>query len=143
MSIEFRKITEFPRGTLAELLKDGYSFEPRFERDWLIQWQEFDNFFYDNPRIAECSGFMTVLDGKAVGFVTWDPRKLPASAEVGHNCIMTRHKGHGYGKAQMKEAVRHIIAQGAQKIVVCTNKICVPAQRTYESAGFCFMLSQL
>ena len=31
MTIEYRKITEFPRGTLAALLKDSYSFEPRFE----------------------------------------------------------------------------------------------------------------
>ena len=34
MDIEFKKITAFPRGTLAALLKDGYSFEPKFERDW-------------------------------------------------------------------------------------------------------------
>lgn len=45
MDIEFRKITEFPRGTLAALLKDGYSFEPKFERDWHKQWKEFDDFF--------------------------------------------------------------------------------------------------
>lgn len=30
MDIEFKKITEFPRGTLAALLKDSYSFEPKF-----------------------------------------------------------------------------------------------------------------
>lgn len=34
MDVEFRKITEVPRGTLVTLLKDGYSFEPKFERDW-------------------------------------------------------------------------------------------------------------
>lgn len=28
MEIEFKRITDFPRGTLATLLKDGYSFEP-------------------------------------------------------------------------------------------------------------------
>ena len=39
MDIEFRKITEFPRGTLAALLRDGYSFEPKFERDWHEKWQ--------------------------------------------------------------------------------------------------------
>lgn len=42
MDIEFRKITEFPRGTLAALLKDGYSFEPKFEGDWHDQWQKSD-----------------------------------------------------------------------------------------------------
>lgn len=139
MEPAFRKITEFPRGTLAALLKEGYAFEPRFERDWHRQWQEFDDFFYDHPRIAECSGFMTVLGGKPVGFVSWNPTNLPESAEIGHNCIATACKGRGYGRLQMREAVRRILAQGAKKIVVCTSEICVPAQRTYESVGFRFV----
>lgn len=44
-----------------------------------------------------------------------------------------------YGKQQMQEAVRRIIAQGAKKIIVTTNEILIPAQRTYESAGFKFI----
>ena len=139
MDIEFRKITEFPRGTLAALLKDGYSFEPRFEAYWQGQWQEFDDFFYDNPRIAECSGFMTVLEGKPIGFVSWNPTNLPESAEVGHNCIATKYKGNGYGKRQMREAVQRIKEQGAKRIIVWTNERLIPAQRTYESAGFQFV----
>lgn len=139
MDIEFRKISEFPRGTLVTLLRDGYSFEPRFERDWHKQWQEFDDFFYDNPHIAEFSGFMTVLEEKPIGFVSWDPRNRPESTEVGHNCIMTAYKGKGYGKRQMQEAVHRMIEQGAKKITVCTNEILVPAQHTYESAGFQFV----
>ena len=116
MDIEFRKITEFPRGTLAILLKDGYSFEPRFEGYWQSQWKEFDDFFYDNPRIAEFSGFMTVLDGEPIGFVSWNPTNLPESTEVGHNCIATKYKGNGYGKLQMQEAVRRIKQQGAGRM---------------------------
>lgn len=139
MDIEFRKITDFPRGTLAALLRDGYSFEPKFERDWDTQWQEFDDFFYDNPHIADFSGFMTVLQETPIGFVSWNPTKLPEYTEVGHNCILTQYKGNGYGKCQMREAVRRIIAQGAEKIIVCTNEICVPAQHTYESVGFQFV----
>ena len=45
MEIEFKRITDFPRGTLATLLKDGYSFEPKFERSW----REFDDFFMIIP----------------------------------------------------------------------------------------------
>ena len=139
MDIEFRKITDFPRGTLCALLKEGYSFEPRFERDCLNQWQEFDNFFYDNPHIAESSGFMTVLSDVPIGFVSWNPTNIPVSAEIGHNCITAKYKGNGYGKQQMQEAVKRIIAQGAKKIIVTTNEILIPAQRTYESAGFKFI----
>lgn len=86
MDIEFRKITEFPRGTLATFLKDAYFFEPKFERDWHKQRQEFDDFFYDNPHIAEFCGFMTVLEGKPIGFLSRNPTNLPESTEVGHNC---------------------------------------------------------
>ena len=81
----------------------------------------------------------TVLEGKPGGFVSWNPTNLPESAEVGHNCILTEYKGNGYGKRQMQEAVQRMIAQGAKKIVVWTNEICVPAQHTYESVGFQFV----
>ena len=79
---------------------------------------------------------MTVLDGSPIGFASWNPTNLPESAEVGHNCISTNYKGKGYGRRQMREAVQRIIAQGAKRVVVCTNEALVPAQRTYESAGF-------
>ena len=139
MEIEFKKITDFPQGTLCSLLRDGYSFEPRFERDWLSQWKEFDDFFYDNPHIAEVSGFMTVYSGVPIGFVTWNPTNIPVSAEIGHNCIATKHKGKGYGKRQMQEAIKRITSQGAEKIIVTTNESLVPAQHTYKSAGFRFL----
>ncbi len=139
MDIEFRKITEFPRGTLCALLRDAYSFEPKFERDCLSQWQEFDDFFFDCPHIAGISGFMTVLGGTPIGFVSWNPTNIPISAEIGHNCIAEKHKGNGYGRRQMQEAVKRIIAQGAEKILVTTNEILVPAQHAYESAGFKFV----
>ena len=82
---------------------------------------------------------MTVLEGKPIGFVSWNPTNLAESTEIGHNCILTKYKGNGYGKRQMREAVQRIIAQGAQRIVVWTNQVCVPAQHTYESAGFQFV----
>ncbi len=139
MNLAFKNIKDFPRGTLAALLKDAYSFEPEFARYWQTQWQEFDDFFYDNPRIAETCGFVTVLDGESVGLVSWDPRKLPESAEIGHNCVAAKHKGNGYGGRQMREAVNRIIAQGAKRIVVWTNEKLVAARRMYESVGFQFV----
>ncbi len=113
MDIKFKKITEFSRGTLCALLRDGYSFETKYERDWLSQWREFDDFFYDNPHIAEVSGFITTYGNIPIGFVSWNPTNLPISAEIGHNCIITKYKGNGYGKRQMQEAVNRIITQGA------------------------------
>ena len=139
MELVFKKITEFPRGTLCALLREGYSFEPKFEQDCFGQWRAFDDFFYDTPHIAENCGFMTVLGDIPIGFVSWNPTNMPVSVEIGHNCIAAKYKGKGYGKQQMKEAVKRILAQGAQKIVVTTNEILLPAQRNYESAGFKFV----
>lgn len=39
----------------------------------------------------------------------------------------------------MQEAVKRIIAQGAEKIIVTTNEILIPAQHIYENAGFNFV----
>ena len=94
-----------------------------FERDCIEQWQEFDDFFYDNPHIAEVSGFMTLLNNNPIGFVSWNPTNLPISVEIGHNCISDKYKRNGYGLRQMQEAVKRIIAQGAEKIIVTTNEI--------------------
>ena len=136
MNVEFREIGEFPRGTLLALLHDAYSFEPRYERDWLENWRETDAFFWENPRIARKCGFITAVDGRAIGFITWDPQKLPVSAELGHNCIATEYKGKKLGKAQLNEALRRICLQPVGKIRVTTDRALMPAQRNYEGAGF-------
>lgn len=133
---EYSRITDFPRGTLHRLLCLGYSFDSRCAVHWEQSWREFDDFFYDNPKIADSCGFYTVLDGKAAGFVSWDPRKLPESAEIGHNCVAAEFKGLGLGTAQMREALSRLTAAGAEKVIVTTSGFLTPAQRMYERAGF-------
>ncbi|ETT63613.1 N-acetyltransferase GCN5 [Paenibacillus sp. FSL R7-277] len=136
MNIEFSKISQFERGTLLELLKDAYSFDRRYEQNCLEDWQEFDNFFFDNLQLADQYGFMTALDGKAIGFVSWDPRQMPRYAEIGHNCIATAHKGKGYSTMQLQEAVDRILRNKVGQIRVTTNDDLIPAQRMYERVGF-------
>ncbi|WP_349947564.1 GNAT family N-acetyltransferase [Lacrimispora sp. BS-2] len=68
--------------------------------------------------------------------IVWDPRNMPAYAEIGHNCIRTKHKGNGYGKLQLEEAINRICKIGAKKIIVTTNESLIPAQKNYESLGF-------
>ena len=139
MELQYQPITEFPRGTLLAMLRDAYSFEPRYERDYLTSWKEdFDDFFYDHPRIAENCGFITVLDGVPIGFVTWNPTGFPV-VEIGHNCILTAYKGKGYGKRQLQEAIARIAEKGAEKILVTTSERLVSAQKMYESVGFVFL----
>jgi len=77
MSIEFRKMSDFNRGILLELLENAYSSDRRYEQRWYSNWQDCDNFFYDNLKIADKYGFITTLNDEAIGFVLCDPRNMP------------------------------------------------------------------
>lgn len=134
--IEYRKFTEFPRGTLYDLIQDAYSFDIRNKELWDENWHESDNFFYDNPEIAEKYGLVTCIDGKPIGFVTWDPRHRPEYVEIGHNSIRAQYKGNGYGHMQLEEALCRIKEyEGLKKVIVCTNSNFI-APKNYESVGF-------
>lgn len=136
MMIEFRKFTDFPRGTLYDILQDAYSFDPRNKEIWDENWRESDDFFYMHREIAERYGLVTCLDGFPIGFVTWDPRQRPESVEIGHNGIRSAYKQRGYGHLQLAEAIRRIREyDGLKRIIVCTNSNLV-APRNYESVGF-------
>lgn len=134
--LEYRKFTEFPRGTMYDILVDAYSFDPRNRALWDENWRESDAFFYDHPSIAEKYGLVSCIDGYPIGFVTWDPRNRPAYVEIGHNAIRSEYKGLGYGKAQLLEALRRIRGyENLKRIIVGTNSLLI-APRNYESAGF-------
>lgn len=134
--IEFRKISQFPRGTLYGILVDAYSFDERNRQIWDAAWKQFGSFFYDNPEIADKYGLVTCLDGEPIGFVTWDPRHLPDHVEIGHNGIRKKYKGCGYGRLQLEEALRRIREyKGLKRITVVTNSNFI-APKNYESVGF-------
>ena len=135
--IEFKKISNFPKGTLYNQLEDAYSFNYNCKMNWDGMWKEYDDFFYSNlDSIADKYGFITVVDGIAVGHISWDPRNKPNYVSIGHNGILSDFKGKGYGKIQLQEAIRRIKEYGVKKIVVTTNEITLPARKNYESVGF-------
>ncbi len=49
--IEFRKFSEFPRGTLYDTLADAYSFDERNRQIWDTNWKETDDFFTTTRRL--------------------------------------------------------------------------------------------
>ncbi len=75
--LEFRKITEFPQGTLFDVLQDAYSYDPRNRDLWNDNWLETDIFFYDNPEISNKYCMVSYIDNYPIGFVTYDPRNMP------------------------------------------------------------------
>lgn len=136
MALSFHKFTDFPRGIMYDILIDAYSFDDKCRKCWDENWKESDDFFFDNPQIADKYGFVTCLDEKPIGFICWDPRNRPDYVELGHNGIRTEYKGIGYGKKQLQEALRRIKEyDGLKEIRVCTNSNLV-APKNYESVGF-------
>ena len=137
--LEFKPLRDFERGIIYKMLKEAYSFDERYFQLEQEKWKaEADDFFFDHLHIADMCVFISTIDDEPIGVVMWDPRKLPNEVEIGHNCIIPKYKGHGYGKIQMTEAIRRILQQGAKKIIVSTNADLIPAQRMYESVGFEF-----
>lgn len=137
MKIEFKKFSEFERGILYKQLLDAYSFDIRCKSAWEKDWIEYDNFFYDNLRFTNDCGFIMLLNGEPIGHISWDPRNLPRYVAIGHNCILTKYKGKGYGHILLEEAICRIKKYvGIKKIIVTTNEITFPAQKNYESVGF-------
>lgn len=136
MGIKFKKVSDFNRGIIFELLKDAYSLNCSYVQNFSSDWQACDNFYFDNLQIADNYGFITTLNDEAIGFVFWDPRNMPEYAEICHNCIASKHKGNGYGKMQLQEAINRITKNDVRKIIVSTNEDLISAQRNYESVGF-------
>ena len=136
MCLTFKKTSDFDRGILYQLLVDGYSFDNRWRECFEQNWKESDDFFFENPDIADKYGFITVLDDKPIGHISWDPRNRPEYVEIGHNCIASEYKGNGYGKRQLQEVINRILQyKGLKKIIVGTNYNLV-APHNYESVGF-------
>ena len=56
--IEFKKISEYPKGTLYNQLVDAYSFNDECKKFWDKSWKEYDDYFYDNLDIVENYSFI-------------------------------------------------------------------------------------
>ena len=142
MDIKLHKISDFERRIkFSDLLEDAYSWLDRDILDNAIKgWREIDNFIYDYVGLetADTCSVITTLNNDIVGFIMWDPRNLPEYAIIGHNCIITKHKGKGYGKLQLQEAINKITRNGGKKVFVSTGNGdgFIPARRMYESVGF-------
>ena len=43
--LEFKKPSDFPKGTLYYQLVDAYSFNDECKKEWDTSWKEYDDFF--------------------------------------------------------------------------------------------------
>ena len=80
--IEFKKPSEFPKGTFYKQLADAYSFDEKCKEAWDNMWKEYDDFMFGNPGLADKYALVTVVDGEPVGHISWDPRHCPEYVEI-------------------------------------------------------------
>ncbi len=140
--LAFTPITQHKAGILAALLLESYAEVVSAEQQyWLAEkekWLEFDREVFENPQTIGRCVFVTIWETEVVGFGSFEPRQRPESATIGHNCIVPRFQGRGYGRQQVMETLARFRKLGVRKAIVATNEhpFFSPAQRMYLSCGF-------
>lgn len=137
MKIIFNNISLYKKGLIKDLLLKSYESIPTTSGSDKKSFLKFDQDLSIHPNWLGKNVFITSVDDMPVGFVSFNPRKIP-TAEIGHNCITPERRGLGLGVKQMNEAISEIKRQGFKKIIVSTsnNEYFIPAQKMYKSCGF-------
>lgn len=141
-AIAFAALTQYPPGTLLSLLSQSYApylaLDPQAAAAWPADWAAYDRDVFQFPDTIGACGFVTCLDGQAIGFASWDPRNHPGYGVIGHNCILPAYQGHGYGKMQIRRVLEVLRARGFRQARVTTgdHPFFTPAQRMYVACGF-------
>ena len=129
-------------GLIASILECVYAplleSDPRIWEPERTNWEEYDREIFEYPETVGKSIFLSQLADQIVGFASWDPRQRPRYGIIGHNCILPKFCGRGYGKRQIEEVLRRFAQIGIETARVSTNDypFFIPAQRMYESCGF-------
>jgi GNAT superfamily N-acetyltransferase len=139
--IEFKKFGKYHEGIIFSLLSRSYQayfqYDPKIEAVWKQAWAEYDQSVFENPETVGASGFISSIGGCVIGFASWDPRQYPCGV-IGHNCVLPKFRGKGYGVAQVKEVLRILKGSGFREVEVTTgaHEFFQPAQKVYKACGF-------
>jgi RimJ/RimL family protein N-acetyltransferase len=137
----FKPVTDYRRGLLASLLHQCYAEllldESSFWRQEEDKWLQFDNEVFDNPEtIGQCV-FVTCFSEQEVGFGSFDPRQRPELGIIGHNCVLPRFRGRGFGSRQIIEILdrfRRMQIKRA-KVVASCHPFYAAARKMYLGCG--------
>jgi GNAT superfamily N-acetyltransferase len=142
MELQFISPRDQKPGTIASLLRQAYAdlliSDPLTFRPEHVNWAQYDCDVFEQPTTVGVCIFVTQLDGRIIGFGSWDPRQGPQVGIIGHNCILPEFRGRGFGKQQIREILRRFGVMSIEKAIVSTNDhpFFIPAQRMYLAFGF-------
>ncbi|MCP4645710.1 MAG: GNAT family N-acetyltransferase [bacterium] len=142
--MELRYTSPFERGPgmIDWLLNESYAAlveaEPELWESEKENWAETDRSVFENPISVGACTYLSWCGDEVAGFFSFDPRPWPDHGIIGHNCILPEYRGHGFGKEQIREALRLLKELGIRRARVSTNDhpFFVPAQRMYVGCGF-------
>ena len=140
--MQFKSPFEFGPGTLYDLLRESYAglleAKPAWAATYEARWREFEDQVFAHPDAIGRRMLVSCLEGNPIGFVSWDPRRLPEEGRIGQNCIVPRHRRQGYGGAQIRAAVSILKNGGARRIIVETDShpFFAPARKMYVACSF-------
>lgn len=139
--LNFKSLIEHQEGTFFNLLNKCYvglgKIIPEYRTEWINDWKEYDNEIFNNPDTVGACGFVTYLNDVIIGFASWDPRRYPTGI-IGHNCILPRFRGNGYGQYQINEIINRFKILNFKKALTSTmdHDFFSTAQKMYLACGF-------
>lgn len=136
--LTFRELCAADRGELARMLRAAYAplLAAACWRTQALKWDEFDTEAHDHPDTVGACLFLTEQAGRLVGFMSFDPRRAPSTARIGHNCVLPKHQGKGIGTMQLVEAMRRLSQVHVVQVSTGEQLFFEPSRRMYLSYGF-------
>lgn len=140
--LQFSSINNQEPGILASLLLQSYAVliksDPVHWKPEENKWIDFDRDAFGNLETVGACVFLSWHGREIIGFGSFDPRQRPEFGIIGHNCILPKFRGQGFGKQQVIEILKRLIGLGIKTAKVTTNdhSFFIPAQRMYVSCGF-------
>jgi GNAT superfamily N-acetyltransferase len=134
--LKFSEITEYEQGTVFSLLSQSFAelWNDKLEE----KMKKFDKEVFENHDTVGACVFISTLNGKPVGMVSWDPRQGPELGIIGYNCILPEYQGRGFGKTQIKEIIKRMKEKGFKKVIVTTGEhpFFESTDKMYLACGF-------
>lgn len=142
MNLRFTSPFEEKPGIIEWLLNQSFAelvdAEPEPWKAEKENWKMSDRGVYENPGTIGACTYLSYYDNDLVGFFCFDPRPKPEYGIIGHNCILPKFRGQGFGKKQIREILRLFKIRGIRqgKVSTCDHWFFIPAQRMYTACGF-------
>jgi GNAT superfamily N-acetyltransferase len=140
--LTFRPVTQYKAGIIASFLRQCYAkmlfAEPLYWQREEANWLLFDREVFGNPETVGRCVFITCLEEEEIGFGSFDPRQRPELGIIGHNCVLPRFQGKGYGKRQILEILDRFKQMKIKqaKAITSEHPFFLPARKMYLGCGF-------